>query len=82
MNKFNECVDFICKQVAVQNKQQLTDAELEMLISLLEATLQNPPLRSLLIGNNIVDSFLSDDDKLKIKKKIQTIYNIFGHIYF
>lgn len=76
MNNFNECVDFICKQVADQNKQQLTDAELEMLISLLEATLQNPPLRSLLIGNNIVDSFLSDDDKLKIKKKIQTIYNI------
>ena len=76
MENFNECVDFICKQISNQNKHQLTDEDLDSLISFLELTLANPTIRAISIGTDVVDSHLTNDDKVRIKKKIQTIFNI------
>ena len=67
MENFNECVDFICKQISNQNKHQLTDEDLDSLISFLELTLANPTIRAISIGTDVVDSHLTNDDKVRIK---------------
>ena len=71
MKNFEECIDFICKQITNQNKQQLSNEELDALVSFLESTLKNPIIRSMSIGNNIEDTSLTEDDKIKIQIKSQ-----------
>lgn len=76
MKNFDAYVDFICNQITNRNKNQLTNEELDGLISFLESALTNPIMRPIILGEDTGEIKLTNDDKINIKKKIQTIFNI------